>query len=180
MHISAEKKVSHVSLRIVKFSHDGSIASIILIFFCYIKCYNFFIVRIVRTRPYNISFKCKQGQLTYMYLEKKTPKKRKEKKDEYYCYPNVVMGLITNIWFINLYKSFITSISKSLLNLLENEENKITKQHWRLYLYIYSFRYWKLRSELQCWLDVKENLFLFRWVVTSLKTKHHVMVCWFK
>lgn len=47
-------------------------------------------------------------------------------------------------------------------------------------MYIYTFRYWKLRSELQCWLDVKENLFLFRWVVTSLKTKHHVMVCWFK
>lgn len=80
MHISAEKKVSHVSLPIVKFSHDGSIASIILIFFCYIKCYNFFIVRIVRTRPYNISFKCKQGQLTYMYLEKKTPKKKRKKR----------------------------------------------------------------------------------------------------
>lgn len=111
-----------------------------------------------------------------MYLKKNT----KKKKDEYHCYPNAVMGLITNIWFINLYKSFITSISQSLLNVLENEENKKTKQHWRLYLYIYSFRYWKLRSELQCWLDVKENLFLFGWVVTSLKTKHHVIVYWFK
>lgn len=38
-------------------------------------------------------------------------------------------------------------------------------------MYIYTFRYWKLRSELQCWLDVKENLFSFQVSSHIIKNK---------
>lgn len=92
-HHCEKKKVRHVSLPIVKFSHDGSIVSI------YLK-------RIVIFRLYIISF---------MNILTRPINLHKKKEDEYFCHPNALMDLFANIWYINLYQSFITSISQSLL-----------------------------------------------------------------
>lgn len=98
-----EKKVRHVSLPIVKFSHDGSIVSI-------------YLERIVRFRLYIISF---MNMLTRpINLHKKT-------EDEYFGHPNALMDLFANIWpvlhFINIPISFNV--------LCRNEERIKTQQH---------------------------------------------------
>lgn len=74
---------------------------------------------------------------------------------------------------------FVASFFSLYLKLKRIKKKKPSKRYY-IYKFIYSFYYWKLRSELHCWLDVKKKTTYFFQVSSHIITKHHVMVCWYR